>query len=300
MRPLSPIQADALPDFCFEERGGTKIWVARRYANSGLVNQVADCDLLLARPDCRIIKDQKKIKVGCLSLDVTGKESSFYIKRYNAFSLRYRIGSLLALSGAVRSLRGAALLQSARIHTATPVAAVESRVKGVLTKSFFITEEICGGKTADAYWREDLTGSRLSHLWQRRRNFLAGLASVFRSLHAAEIYHNDLKDANILAVPRPSELSQTFYLLDLEGVRRYNRLSEKRRIKNLVQINRTLGRYVSRSDKFCFLKSYLAAEAADKRQAIRMIQIIIAESDRLDMVKRAKLSACLRQPRGKL
>jgi hypothetical protein len=285
LKSLSPIPVDALPDFCFEERAGTKIWVARRYANSELVNQVTDCDLLLARPDCRIIKDQKKIKVGCLSLGVMGKESSFYIKRYNAFSLRYRIGSLLALSGAVRSLRGAALLQSARIPTATPVAAVESRVKGVLTKSFFITEEICGGKTADAYWREDLTGSRLPHLWQRRRNFLAGLASVFRSLHAAEVYHNDLKDANILAVPRPSDLSQTFYLLDLEGVRRYNRLNEKRRIKNLVQINRTLGRYVSRSHKFYFLKSYLATECADERQAIRMIRIIKAESDRLDTVK---------------
>jgi hypothetical protein len=289
LRPLSPIQADALPDFCFEERGGTKIWLARRYANSGLVNQITDCDLLLARPDCRIIKDQKKIKVGRLSLGVMGKETSFYIKRYNAFSLRYRIGSLLALSGAVRSLRGAVLLQSARIHTATPVAAVENRVKGVLTKSFFITEEICGGKTADAYWREDLTASRLPHLWQRRRNFLAGLASVFRSLHAGGIYHNDLKDANIVAIPRPSELSQTFYLLDLEGVTRYSRLSEKRRIKNLVQINRTLGRYVSRSDKFCFLENYLAAEFADKRQAIRMIRMVIAESDRLDTVKRAKL-----------
>ena len=285
MKPLNLIQADALPDFCCVERGGTKIWVDRNFANQELLEQIADCDHLLARPECQIIKDQKKIKVGRLSLALMGKQYSLYIKRYNAFSLRYRFGSLLCASGAVRSLRGAALLQSAGIRAIRPVAAVESRVKGALTKSFFVTEEICGGKTADAYWREDLAASRLASVWKRQRNFLGGLASLFRSLHAADIYHNDLKDANILTVSGPEDLSQSFFLLDLEGIKRYARLSWKRRTKNLVQLNRTLGRYVSRSAKLYFLKCYLGATFANRPQTKRLIQTILTESYRLDARK---------------
>ena len=285
MKPLSLIQADALPDFCCVERGGTKIWVDRNFANRELLEQIADCDRLLAWPECQIIKDQKKIKVGRLRLALMGKEYSFYIKRYNAFSLRYRIGSLLTLSGAVRSLRGAALLQSAGTRTARPVAAVETRFLGMLTKSFFITEEISGGKTADAYWLENLTSSPLCSDRQRRRSFLAGLASVFRSLHASAIYHNDLKDANIITVAHPDGFSHIFYLLDLEGVQRCVRLSEKRRVKNLVQINRTLGRHIRRSDKLYFIKHYLDAAITDQNRIKRLIQVIQSESDRVDAVK---------------
>lgn len=250
------------------------------------MDQIADCDRLLARRDCYIIKDQKKIKVGRLSLTVSGRARQIYIKRYNAFSLRYRIGSLIASSGAVKSLRGAAVLRDAGISTARPLAALETRFLGMLTKSFFITEEIAGGKTADAYWLEDLSSVPLCDGRQRRRTFLAGLARVFRSLHAAAIYHNDLKDANIIAAAHPDGFSHIFYLLDLEGVQRGARLSEKRRVKNLVQINRTLGRHLRRPAKLYFMKHYLDAAVADRNRMKRLTRMILSESARVDAVKR--------------
>src|SRR5204863_3184173 len=85
-----------------------------------------------------------------------------------------------------------------------------------------------------------------------------GLAQIFHNLHSHGIYHNDLKDANILAVDR-SEGTVRFFLLDLEGVKRYAPLSEKRRVKNLVQLHRTLGRYLRQTDRLIFLKWYLCA-----------------------------------------
>ena len=235
MKALSLIRTDALPDFCSVERGGTKIWVDQSLRCPELMDQIGDCDRLLARRDCRIVKDQKKIKVGRLSLTVGGQVRQIYIKRYNAFSLRYRIGSLIVSSGAANSLRGALVLQGGGIRTARPMAVVETRRMGMLTKSFFVTEEISGGKTADSYWLEDLSPAPVCIGRQRRRTFLQGLAFVFRSLHTAAIYHNDLKDANIITVPHPDGLSHIFYLLDLEGVQRCARLSEKRRVKNLFR-----------------------------------------------------------------
>lgn len=285
MKALSLIRTDALPDFCSVERGGTKIWVDQSLRCPELMDQIGDCDRLLARRDCRIVKDQKKIKVGRLSLTIGGQARQIYIKRYNAFSLRYRLGSLMASSGAVKSLRGAAVLRGAGIRTARPVAAVETRRMGMLTKSFFVTEEISGGKTADTYWLEDLAPAPACNRWQRRRSFLRGLAFEFRSLHAASIYHNDLKDANIIAVAHPDGFSHIFYLLDLEGVHRCARLSEKRRVKNLVQINRTLGRHIRNSARLYFMKHYLEAVVADRNRLKRLIQVIQSESDRVDAGK---------------
>jgi len=152
-----------------------------------------------------------------------------YLKRYNAFSARYRIGSLVLSSGAVKSVRGAEILSRAGISTATPLASIERRSWGILNSSFFLSKEIIRGKTADAYWRENLTPIRGAEGFRHRRRFLKALASLFVGLHEHGIYHNDLKDANILVHDGSS--GEHFALLDLEGVRHCWYLSRRRRVK---------------------------------------------------------------------
>jgi len=130
-------------------------------------------------PLCQIIKDQEKIKVGRFTMDIAGAPHAIYIKRYNAFSLRHRLASPFIHSGAFRALRGAAILRAASIPIAVPVAAVENRVGGAITKSFFIAEEIANGKTIDAYWRDELETLIGGDGVARRRGFLKGLAQLF-------------------------------------------------------------------------------------------------------------------------
>jgi serine/threonine protein kinase len=248
------------------------------------IERLADADQLLRDPTCQIIKDQKKIKVGRLNVAVAGIVRSVYVKRYNAFSLRYKITSPFVRSGALRALRGAAILRQANIATAVPVAAVEHRFGGVLSKSFFISEEIARGKTIDAYWREHLRVLPGREGFKRRRNFLISLAWMFRTLHAQNIYHNDLKDANILAIANGFE-SESLALLDLEGIRECSLLSDKRRTKNLVQLHRTLGRNLRWTDKAVFLKSYLDVSFVDGRVKRRLVENVLRESRRVDLLK---------------
>jgi hypothetical protein len=115
-----------------------------------------DPDHFFDLPGCEIIKDQKKIKVARIKIEIQGDMKTVYVKRYNAFSWRYRLGSLFQSSGALKSLNGAAILSESGILTARPLAAVDSRSWGMLNRSFFLSEEIENGKTADAYWREEL------------------------------------------------------------------------------------------------------------------------------------------------
>src|SRR5205809_7352097 len=99
---------------------------------SGLL---ANPDLLFARTDCKVIKDQLKIKVGCLILEIDGIPTGVYLKRYNALSPRYRIASLILSSGAVKSLRGRAGLSRVGLSAGRPWAASESRSRGMAGSS---------------------------------------------------------------------------------------------------------------------------------------------------------------------
>ncbi len=249
-----------------------------------MFDSLADADRLLEASDCDIIKDQKKVKVGRVSLN--REESKIvYIKRYNAFSLRYRLQSILACSGAERSLRGAAILSAIGVLTARPVAVIEHRNARMLVKSFYVSEEVKGGKTADAFWREDLKQFTGLAGFRHRRDFLRKLAALFSRLHEHNVYHNDLKDANIIVAPSSDNAPGSLYLLDLEGVRRYARLSRGRHLKNLVQLNRTFGRYLRRSELLYFLRCYLSRNIYRRGAMKAWAKDVVKHSVRLDRIK---------------
>ena len=258
-----------------------------------LTNMGADPDHFFELPECEIIKDQKKIKVGRAQIRIQGDPKTIYIKRYNPFSWRYRFGSLFQVSGALRSLKGAAILFDAGIRTARPLAAVDSRSWGMLNSSFFLSEAIENGKTADAYWRENLLAVQGKEGVSRRKEFLQRLGELFRSLHEQNVYHNDLKDANIIVRPGCGGGEERFCLLDLEGIRRYRRLNRRRRTKNLVQLNRTLGKYLRTTDKLRFLGSYLGPSVADRANKRAWIASVLRQSNRLDRLRSAGQSDAL-------
>jgi hypothetical protein len=85
--------------------------------------------------------------------------------------------------------------------------------------------------------------------------------------------------------PHPGAPEESFALLDLEGVRPEVRLSRSRRVKNLVQLNRTLGKYLKQSERWYFLTCYLAAEGADRETKKRWAADIYRQSIRLDRIK---------------
>jgi hypothetical protein len=247
---------EELPEFVQRTNGAQSIWINRLLVETELLALLNSPDDLLEQAGCEIIKDQRKVKIGRLSVTLENRRRTIYIKRYNAFSWRYRLGSLFMRSGGLAALRGGEILKSADISVARPLAAVESRRFGSLERSFFVSEEIERGKTVDAYWLKELAPIPGREGYRNRRNFLRALARLLSQLHQQRIYHNDLKDANIV-VRATAPGNEKFFLLDLEGVRRCWYVSRRRRIKNLVQLNRTLGTLLSRTDKLCFLDAYL-------------------------------------------
>lgn len=278
MRPLAQLV------FC--KRGQSSIWIQPELATDTVIDKIAHPDALLEQPECEIIKDQPKIKVGCLQVTLDDRPLRLYIKRYNVFSWRHKLGSLFITSGAVKSMRGASILIEAGIGTARPIAAVERRHWGMLTGSFYLTEEVTGSRISNRYWSEELQPLTGVMGISRRRAFLRGLAELFAKLHAKNIYHNDLKDFNILVAPNASS-GESLFLLDLEGVRRYGQISQRRRIKNLVQLNRTLGKLLSNTEALRFLKVFLGPKFREQAEKKAWVTLIVKHSRDLDRQKLA-------------
>jgi serine/threonine protein kinase len=80
-------------------------------------------------------------------------------------------------------------------------------------------------------------------------------------MHALGIYHADLKACNILT----DKDGIRFFLTDTDRVRQYRYLSEKRRIKNLLQIHLSIPKHVSRPFRMRFLKGYTGETREDTK-----------------------------------
>jgi hypothetical protein len=218
-----------------------------------------DPDRLLRAPAARLIKDQRKVTVG-VARALPGSTADtgtgvIYVKRYNVFSRRVQLASLWQRSPALRAWQGTQLLTRAGFSTATPLAAVEYRRWGMLTKSFFLTVDVDEAIPVDQYWWELQRASR-----SERRTFIQALARLFAELHAAGVYHNDLKDANVLVRRGPG--GHECFLLDVECVQQSSVVPPRRRVKNLVQLHRTVGRLANMRENLYFLHCYLEKDVA--------------------------------------
>ncbi|MBI9017748.1 MAG: hypothetical protein JEZ07_10870 [Phycisphaerae bacterium] len=92
-------------------------------------------------------------------------------------------------------------------------------------------------------------------------------------LHAKKIIHGDLRWGNLL-ITKDQTGANMFWLIDNERTFRYPVLPGVRRLKNLVQLNMTVTKVISRADRMRFFRIYLLENdsiAPDKKQWLRRV-----------------------------
>ncbi len=245
----------------------------------------SSCLPFLASPQrlfdqCRFLKNNKARAVGLVFLP----EMPLVVKRQILRSWRQRVAALIKGSPGRRAWHGARLLQTHGFLVPQPLAVVEERTGRWIVASYYLSEGLVSQVPLGTYWEERKRGWPLA----RRRAFLLALVLFLRKFHQAGLYSGDMKDENILveegrqgAGPEPFDSSTqlrtgsaqdrpaegwSFYLVDLERVEGYRKLSWRRRMKNLVQLDRTLGRKASRSERLLFLHSYMEKPSLDRAQ----------------------------------
>jgi tRNA A-37 threonylcarbamoyl transferase component Bud32 len=216
---------------------------------------IAEADQLMASPAFRLVKAEGKTRAGFVSCSDGG---AVFIKRAEVRSRLAGIYEMAAGSRASRALRGANLLRDAGFHCAKPLAAMDTIESGAVRASYLVSEALDRAQILShfALGRE----GEARHGYARRKAVSDALAAQLRRMHDAGIYTHDLQETNIMVEEHDGALR--FYFLDLEDFRRASSVSHRRRMLNLVHLDRSIGRFVSRAGRLDFLYAYTDRGAA--------------------------------------
>jgi len=240
-----------------------------------LASALADPEGLVGSPSARVFKRNPRSTVALVTVD----DASLAVKIFNESRLDRRLLRWFVGSAARRVARSSDRLGTAGFSVPPLVAVLEQPAGLMRSRSCIVTMAVDDGRRADEAWRS-LTRTQ-------RMRFARQLAEYARRLHGNGFYPQDLRVDNLLV--RSSDERWTFVLVDLDRVRQYRRLTWRRRRKNLVQIDRSLGRYARSTEKLCFLRQYCGAVSHDElRRIVGEIRIASQRKDAEYARRRAK------------
>jgi hypothetical protein len=255
------------------------------YARSPDWRTVAErADELMASPGFRVLKSEARTRAGFV--DVPGAGSAF-IKRVEVSSWTRGLYARIRGSRAKRSLAGAAMLKAHGFEHPAPLAAKDVYRAGALRASYLVSRGLIN---ADSLSRFMLGPGEIKGRDVRRRKRISdSVAAQLRRLHESGLYTRDLQETNIMVEDNEAG-GFTVYFIDLEDFRRVARVSRKRRILNLVHLDRSIGRFLCRAARLDFLYSYLG-NRPDRATARQMIAEVIAARESIDRRKRRTVAA---------
>ncbi len=215
-------------------------------------------DQLIAGAGFRSVKADRRTIAGFLHHG----DADLFVKRTAASSWFTSIADSFGGSRAARALRGAAILDGGRFAHPKAVAAVETRWLGLVRDSCIVSEALAEARILSRFALAD------GRNFRRRKWISHHLAGEIRRLHDAGIYTRDLQETNLMLAAHGDEI--TVYFVDLEDFRRVRKVSEHRRMLNLVHLDRSIGRFISRSQRLRFLYNYLGGrpKRAEARKVV--------------------------------
>jgi tRNA A-37 threonylcarbamoyl transferase component Bud32 len=188
----------------------------------------ANCAALLEKPDQFLIEPENLIAHSELvTMGVVPPCDGgppLLLRRLNYRRLRHRLRDLFRPTRAHRAFEHGLEMEQAGVPTPRVIAAGARRILRWPVHAYLVTEFIPNARTlADVLARQN----RLT--WKQTRE----LADMMARLHSRNFSHRDLKASNILY----NEQGQPCFI-DLDGVRRYEKLPEVRMVRDFVRLAR--------------------------------------------------------------
>lgn len=218
-------------------------------------------DRIVRGPDFRALKRTERTLAGTAQLN--GVEIFIKCVSYQSW-----VKGLIARvfgSRARRTIRGAKLLRQLGVAHPKLIAAFEYRHAGSVSTSYVIVEYLRHPKVLSRFALAD----GRNYCW--RRWISKQLAHTIRDLHASGCYTRDLQETNLMLESQGGTLG--IYFTDLEDFRRLPLVPWTLRRRNLLQLDRSIGRFVSRTHRLRFLYDYLGEDASrrEMRQAVARV-----------------------------
>jgi hypothetical protein len=242
-------------------------------------------DELLHRSEFRVLKKTSRTLAGIAQLN--GVE--VFVKRVTTGSWATGIIARFCGSRARKTIGGAEILHRAGFSCPGLIAAFEYRQGGSVRASCVIVEYLRRAKILSRFALADGRDFR----W--RRWLSQQLAQAIRSLHDAGCYTRDLQETNLMLEAQGSGLR--IYFTDLEDFRWLPLVPQRLRLLNLIHLDRSIGRFVSRAHRLRFFYNYLGDKPrrAEARELVARLHAIRRRIERRKR-RRQRSTAILMPP----
>jgi tRNA A-37 threonylcarbamoyl transferase component Bud32 len=271
--------------FVVERLGDNKLYRRREFDSDTIVNAVKRHNEIWGERGAEVVKSKSGGVLTTFSLS-NGSDEKIYVKEFaNTGFVRF-LETLFYVHRGKRAWKASHKLRLRGIPCAEPIALVEEGKPGLLRKSYLIMKEIPHALRLDAFLLERYfrVSDRLTHEEiVEKRSFVREGARALRHFHARNIYHKDFSAKNLLVNPE-RESTMQFYCVDVDSVQFPPRLSLRRRIKNLAQLN-GVSSCITMTDKIRFYKEYFEVHTLTPKHKL-FIKIISLLSRRRFMLSR--------------
>jgi len=174
---------------------------------------------------------------------------SAIVKRFDLRGMAHRIKYLPRTARGKRAWAASRTLDAAGIPTPRAMGFLSVTRSGLPVRSYAIHQFLNDATTARRWIK-----ARLHQLPNpARKEFSDHLLNSLKELYSLRIYHADTKTSNLLVRSPEDPAKRTFFWIDLECVS-FNRSPNKSRIlRNLVQMNGSIGSKLPDQDRIDFL-----------------------------------------------
>ena len=232
-------------EFSVRKERGMTIYHRRDFPLDRLKNVVEEHLFLSKEKPSTLVKHSPEILV---SLMRDGQDN-ICVKQFRYPHFLDRFKEQFRHSKGLRSWIAGNGLKTRGIPSLGVLAFIEQRNSLGLHESFFLMEASETGQELDRYLFKGFRD------FKKKKYFIITFAQWIFHFHNKGLYHQDMKACNIL-VSENGE-SWDFYFLDLEDVLLNEKVDEKRLFINFLQLNTSIPKSVTRTDRLRFLKEYL-------------------------------------------
>jgi tRNA A-37 threonylcarbamoyl transferase component Bud32 len=178
-------------------------------------------------------------------------QTIYFHKTYLPRNRMERFKNIFLGNRAQREFKGDLLLQANGFYAPKIVIVGQ---KGA--HNFIVSQMIPSQLPLQQYFRDVSVLPLIEKKMLHRRKTIAELGQIIGRLHSCGLSHGDLRWGNIII--DASDINHFhFVFLDNERTRQYRYLPDRKRLKNLVQLNMIPAVPVSQTDKLRFIKFYL-------------------------------------------
>jgi len=199
-----------------------------------------------------------------------------YFKQYLCRSAWDFIKHLVRPSRARRAFKATLVLEKNGFEAPAVVVMGEWKSDFFNRRNFLVTLEAENTKQIYQFipeGQENLTKEQL----RAKRELIRAFGRTAGRMHAAGIFHGDLKVVNVLA--RQEKNGWRFFFIDNERTKKFYILPPWLRLKNLVQLNMHRSPCLANSDRMRFLKAYLQENPLIARKRSKWVKKIITKTN---------------------